>query len=206
MQWEPAHSGLSNTIKMKHFAINGSVRATGRKADVNSVRRGEKVPCAFYGKGIENINFAVEAKDLKLITDTPSAYVIDLTIDGVTYLAKLQDVQYHPVNDNAIHADFLAITEDQPVVMALPVRLFGNSEGVKAGGKLFQAVRKLKVKGLIANIPDELPVDVTTLQIGKRINAGDLKFEGIDIISPKAMIVCTVKSTRAAVAAETAAE
>lgn len=185
---------------MKHIQISGSARTTGKKADVKSVRRGEKVPCVFYGQGIENISFAVEAKDLKLITDTPYSYIVDLTIDGKTYMAKLQEVQYHPVNDNAIHADFLAIEEKKPFTIEIPIKITGNSEGVKQGGKLAVQVRKLKVNGLAANIPDELPVDITTLQIGKRIIAGNLSYDKIQIVSPKSTIVCAVKSTRAAAA------
>jgi len=191
---------------MKHIQISGSARTTGRKADVKSVRKDEKVPCVFYGQGIENINFSIEEKTLKLITDTPYSYIVDLTIDGKTYMAKLQDVQYHPVNDNAIHADFLAVAEDKPVTILVPIKIVGNSEGVKQGGKLAVQVRKLKVCGLAANIPDELPVDITTLQIGKRITAADLNYDNIQIVSPKATIVCSVKSTRAAVEAAAQAE
>jgi len=191
---------------MKHIQISGSARTTGKKADVKSVRRSEKVPCVFYGQGVENISFSVEDKDLKLITDTPFSYIVDLTIDGKTYMAKLQDVQYHPVNDNAIHADFLAVAEDKPVTIQVPIKIVGNSEGVKQGGKLAVQVRKLKVCGLAANIPDELPVDITTLQIGKRITAADLSYDKIQIVSPKATIVCSVKSTRAAVEAAAQAE
>ena len=159
-----------------------------------------------YGQGIENISFSICDKEFKLITDTPFSYIIDLNIDGKTYMAKLQDVQYHPVNDNAIHADFLAVSEDKPVTIAVPVKITGNSEGVKQGGKLNVQVRKLKVCGLAANIPDELTVDITTLQIGKRIIAGDLNYDNIKIVSPKATIVCSVKSTRAAVEAAAQAE
>lgn len=190
---------------MKHIQISGSTRATGRKADVNSVRKSEKVPCVFYGQGVENISFAVEEKDLKLITNSPNSYIVDLTIDGKEYMAKLQAVQYHPVNDNAIHADFLAISEKKPFTIEVPVKIFGNCEGVKQGGKLAVSVRKLKVNGLAANIPDELPVDITNLLIGKRIIAGDLSYDKIQIVSPKATIVCSVKSTRAAVEVETEA-
>lgn len=189
---------------MKHIELTGTARVFGKKADVKSVRKSEKVPCVIYGNGVENTAFSIDEKALKLVTDTPSAYIIDLDIDGSKYMTKLQAVQYHPVTDKALHADFLAISADKPVTIEVPVKLTGNSEGVRAGGKLFQAVRKLKVTAVEANLPDVITIDVTSLQIGKQVFAGDLKYDGFQISSPKGILVCTVKSTRAAASAATA--
>lgn len=186
---------------MKHLSLKGSLRTTGKKADVKAVRRNEQVPCVLYGSGVENVSFSVDAKDLKTLTHTPYSHIIDLEVDGKTYLAKLQAIQYHPVTDEARHADFLVLTEDKPVVIEVPVKITGNSVGVRQGGKLYQAARKLRVCGLIQNLPDELPVDITPLGIGKQISAGDLSFDNVQIVSPKAMLVCAIKATRAAAAA-----
>jgi large subunit ribosomal protein L25 len=95
----------------------------------------------------------------------------------------------------------LAVTEDKPVVIAVPVKVEGHSEGVKQGGKLVPGARKLKVSGLIKDLPDTLSVDITNLTIGKQINAGDLSYENIQIVSPKTTMVCAVKATRASAAA-----
>ena len=191
---------------MKHINLQGKLRATGRKADVKGVRREERVPCVIYGNGMENVLFSVGAKELAVLTDTPFSHIIDLDIEGNKYLAKLQDIQWHPVTDKAIHVDFIALAEDKPVTISVPVKIVGNSEGVKQGGKLNVPTRKLKVSGTIDNLPDELPVDITNLGLGKQINAGDLKFDGFQIVSPKGTLVCAVRATRnsAAAAAETA--
>lgn len=191
---------------MKQLELNGTVRTTGRKADVKSVRKEERVPCVIYGQGIENISFSVDAKDLKQLTHTPYSHIVKLNIDGKEFLAVLHAIQYHPVTDNALHADFLAVSEDKPVTINVPVKIVGNSEGVKAGGKLEVSVRKLRISGLIANLPDELTVDITPLQIGKQISAGDLSYEGIKIVSPKTTLICAVKMTRGAAAAAESAE
>ncbi|MCF0164094.1 MAG: 50S ribosomal protein L25 [Bacteroidales bacterium] len=189
---------------MKQITLNGKNRTISNKAGVKSIRRAGNVPCVVYGSGIENLTFSVDEKELQTVTDTPFSHIINLNVEGKEILAILHEVQYHPVTDKALHADFLAITTDKPISIEVPVRIFGNSEGVKQGGKLNVAVRKLRVKGLVANLPDELPVDITTLKLGKRINAGDLHFEGIEIVSPKSTIVCSVRATRnsAAAAAE----
>ena len=102
--------------------------------------------------------------------------------------------------------DFIALAEDKPVTISVPVKIIGNSEGVKQGGKLAVSTRKLKVCGLIANLPDELDVDITPLGIGSQIFAKDLHYDNIQIVSPKGTLVCAVRATRASAAAATAAE
>lgn len=200
-------SGMSNTFLniMKHLNLQGKLRATGKKADVKSVRREERVPCVIYGNGMENVLFSVGAKELAVLTDTPFSHIIDLDIEGNKYLAKLQDIQWHPVTDKAIHVDFIALAEDKPVTISVPVKIVGNSEGVKQGGKLFVSSRKLKVSGLMKNLPDELEVDITPMGIGSQIFAKDLHYDNIQIVSPKGTLVCAVRATRASAAAATAA-
>ena len=188
---------------MKHLTLNGSLRTVGKKADVKAVRRNEQVPCVLYGAGVENVAFSINAKDLKALTHTPYSHIVDLNVDGKAYVAKLQAIQYHPVTDEARHVDFLALDEKKPVTIDVPVKIFGNSVGVRQGGKLYQAVRKLRVSGLIDNLPDELPVDITPLGVGKQISAGDLSYDNIQIVSPKATLVCAIKATRAAATAAT---
>ena len=182
---------------MKHFSIAGTVRTTGTKADVREVRKAGRVPCNFYGNGVENVAFSVDEKEFLVLVSQPASFIIDLDIDGKKYTAVLREVQYHPVTDRPLHVDFVAVTEDKPITIDVPVRIFGNSEGVRQGGKLSVNVRKLRVSALMANLPDELPVDITALKLGKRINAGDLHYEGIQIVSDKNTIICRVNATRA---------
>ena len=173
---------------MKHIALHGTARTKGRKSLTKSIRREGQVPCNLYGNGIENVLFSVDARDLKALTHTPNSYIVDLDIDGKNYLAILHELQFHPVTDNTIHADFLAISADKPVTINVPLNIF-----------LIEA-RKLRVCGLPDQIPDVLDIDITNLKLGKQITAGDLSYEGIQIVSPKTTGVCTVKHTRAAMA------
>ena len=191
---------------MKHLELKGAKRTTGKKADVKSLRREEKVPCVVYGAGVENTSFAIEEKDLKAFTHTPYSHIVDLDVDGTKCFAILHEVQYHPVTDRALHVDFLAVDPAKPVTIEVPVKIFGNSEGVRQGGKFVPGVRKLKVSGLMDQIPDELPVDITPLGLGKQINASDLSFDGVQIVSPKGTLVCAVRATRNSAAAEGEAE
>ena len=183
---------------MQHIELNGQIREAGNKAAVKAVRRAGQVPCNIYGLGMDNILFTVEAQDLKAITHTPNSYIIDLKLsDGRSGYAVLHEVQYHPVTDEALHADFLFVSEDKPVTIEVPVKVVGHSEGVKMGGKLLVSSRKLRVSAMMDKLPDLLEVDSTHLMIGKQIVAGDLNFDGVTIVSPKATIICSVRPTRA---------
>ena len=183
---------------MKHIELKGQVREAGNKAAVKAVRRAGHVPCNIYGLGMENVLFTIDAQDLKTITHTPNSYIIDLELnDGKKFFAVLHEVQYHPVTDEALHVDFLAVCEDKPVTIEVPVIVTGHSEGVKMGGKLLVSSRKLRVSAMMDKLPDVLEVDSTHLMIGKQIVAGDLNYDGVTIVSPRATIICSVRPTRA---------
>ena len=183
---------------MKHIELKGQLREAGNKAAVKAGRRAGQVTCNIYGNGIENVLFTVDAQDLKTITHTPNSYIVNLELsNGTKMYAVLHEVQYHPVSDEALHVDFIAVGEEKPITIEVPVKVVGHSEGVKMGGKLLVSSRKLRVSAMMNNLPDILEVDSTHLMIGKQIVAGDLNYEGVTIVSPKDTIICSVRPTRA---------
>lgn len=182
---------------MKHFVLKGQVREVGNKAVIKEYRKQGLVPCNIYGSGVENILFTVTEKDLKGLTDTPASHIVDLELsNGQKYNAVIHELQYHPVKDNCLHADFLAVNEEKPISIMVPITITGHAVGVRAGGKFYKLVRELKVSALMKDLPDELVINIDKLQIGKRIVAGDLKYENVNVVSPKGTIICTVKSSR----------
>ena len=182
---------------MKHFELNGKIREVGNKAVIKAIRRQGLVPCNLYGQGIENVLFTVSERDLMGITNTPASYIIDIKLDnGQTYMAVVHELQFHPVKDNCLHVDFLAVSEDKPITIKVPIVVSGHPVGVQKGGKFVLVSRFIKVSALMANLPDTVNVDVTKLDIEKRIVAGDIKLENVSVVSPKDTIICTVKATR----------
>jgi len=191
---------------MKTIKLTGIAREISNKQAVKTLRREERVPCILYGEGVENnVIFSVDKKELGQIIYTPNAYIIELEIDGKNYLATFHMSQYHPVTDEPLHVDFLAIAKGKPVTISVPVAIVGNSEGVRQGGKLMQSTRKLKISAQLEDLPDTLPVDITNLKLGKTIVAGDLQYDKIQILTAKSTIICAVKMTRAAIGAAAAA-
>ena len=196
---------------MREFSINGSVRANLGKKATKEVRKNGLVPCVMYGeKRDENglpvaTHFVVNEKEINKIYFTPHVYLVNINIDGVEHKAIVKEVQCHPVKDNALHVDFYEVVANRPIVVGVPIAPKGLAEGVRAGGKLMAMIRKINVKATYDLIPEKLDIDVTNLGLGKSIKVGDLSFEGLELVTPKEVIVCTVKMTRAAMGALAAA-
>ena len=182
---------------MKSFDLKGTSRTEVGKKSTNELRKNNGIPCILYGIEKEAKAFAVTTDAVRKLVYTPDIHVVNLTIDGVECKAVLKDIQFHPVKDTILHMDFLQIVEDKAIVMEVPTVLTGLAAGVKLGGKLQQAIRKIKVKAVYANIPEKLTVDVTELALGKSIKVGDLSFEGIELVTPAQTVVCSVAATRA---------
>jgi large subunit ribosomal protein L25 len=190
---------------MQHFELKGQIRQVGNKAVVKAFRKQGVVPCNLYGLGMENILFTVDEKELKGLTNTPKSYIVDLVLDnGKTYTAVLHELQFHPVSDRCLHVDFLAVNEEKPIAIKVPVIITGHSIGVQQGGKFTQNSRFIRISALMKDLPDDVTVDISSLALDKKIKAGDLKFDKISVISDKDTIICGVKSTRNMVAQETA--
>jgi len=182
---------------MKSFDLKGTSRTEVGKKSTNELRKNNGIPCVLYGIEKEAKAFAVTTDAVRKLVYTPDIHVVNLTIDGVECTAVLKDIQFHPVKDTILHMDFLQIVADKPIVMEVPTVLNGLAAGVKLGGKLQQAIRKIKVKALYANIPEKLTVDVTELGLGKSIKVGELSFEGLELVTPAQTVVCSVAATRA---------
>lgn len=190
---------------MQHFELKGTIRQVGNKAVVKAYRKQGVVPCNLYGLGMENILFTVDEKELKGLTNTPKSYIVDLVLDnGKTYNAVIHELQFHPVSERCLHVDFLAVNEEKPIAIKVPVIITGHSVGVQQGGKFTQNSRFIRISALMKDLPDDVTVDISSLGLDKKIKAGDLKFDKISVISDKDTIICGVKSTRNMVAQETA--
>ncbi len=191
---------------MKSIDVKGTARtATGKKAARN-LRKSDLIPCNLYGEKRENglpvaENFTVTAAEVRNLVYTPDIHSVNLNIDGKEHKAIIKELQFHPVTDKLLHIDFYEITEKKPIVIAVPIKLNGLAEGVRAGGKLAASVRSLKVRAPYTQIPERLEIDVTNLGLGKTIKVADLSFEGLELVTPASVVVCQVKMTRSAMSA-----
>ncbi len=192
---------------MQHFQLSGKLRASVGKVATKAVRRQGLVPCNLYGLGMDNIQFTVDAKELKGLTNTPASYIVDLVLDnGNTYTAIIQECQWHPVSDECLHVDFLLVNDVKPVTISVPVIITGHAVGVQKGGKFYQSVRKLKLSALVKDLPDNITVNIDSLDLDKQIKVADISLEGVTMLDPKSTIICGVKTTRNTAAAASTEE
>ncbi|MBN2481298.1 MAG: 50S ribosomal protein L25 [Bacteroidales bacterium] len=182
---------------MKSFDLKVHPRKDLGKKDARNLRKEGKVPCVLYG-GDENHHFFEHENTFKNLVFTHNVYLINLDIDGDKRLAIVKEIQLHPVTDKIIHIDFQEVFRDKMIVIALPVEIIGSSIGIKAGGKLRQRKRYIRAKGLIENMPDTLVIDITDLDVGQSIKAGDLKYDKLEILEPPYSLVVGVVSSRVA--------
>ena len=190
---------------MKTIEIQGLKRSDLTKQSLKALRIDEQVPCVLYG-GAEPIHFSVPLAQFKGLVYTPNVYIVKVMVDGKDYSCVMQDIQFHPVNDIIQHVDFLEINDSNPVIINVPIKVTGASEGVKQGGKLVTKVRRLKVKALPKQLPDFIELDITPLKIGGTIRVRDLKSKGVEFLDSPSNVVIAVRTTRNVAAAETTAD
>ncbi|MBK7409378.1 MAG: 50S ribosomal protein L25 [Saprospirales bacterium] len=182
---------------MKTVAINGTLREELGKKGAGSVRREERVPCVMYG-GDKVIHFSTTIGDLRHLVYTPDFKTAEVTVDGKSYRAILKDVQFHPVTDSVIHADFLQLIDGHPIKVELPVRFKGVSPGVKSGGKLLAQLRRVLVKTTPEKLVEELLVDISKLGLGQSIRIRDIKaLDGLEVLMSPSVPVAMVEIPRA---------
>ena len=203
---------------METFTVEGKVREERGKHAARRTRRTGEVPAVLYGGQKDAIALSVNAKQLSRILRSESGHNTIFTVQvagGREERAMLKDWQVDPVSGTLLHADLLRIAMDVRMRVSVPVHTFGEPQGVKVQGGIFETVtREVEVECLPSDIPEEIKVDVSDMLIGKQLRAGDLPLDPNKIkllTDPQRVIahVVTLKkeeepTAEAAVATETA--
>lgn len=186
---------------MKKLEIIGFKRANLGKADATRLREEGNVPCVLYG-GNEEVHFSINAYFFKDLVYTDQPHFVDLNIDGTVYECKLQEVQFHPISEMILHADFLQLRSDKYIVMEIPVNFIGTAPGVVKGGKLVQKLRRFKVKALPKDMPEFIDLNISNLDLGRSAKVSDVAVTNFFILNPKSLPVVTIDVPRALKEAE----
>ncbi|MGM5631876.1 50S ribosomal protein L25/general stress protein Ctc [Apibacter raozihei] len=180
---------------MKSITIQGEKRESVGKNSSKALRNAEKVPCVVYGEK-EVLHFSTDEKSFKNLVYTPEAHTVTLEVEGKKIEAILQDLQFHPVSDKIIHADFYELNPQKPVTMEVPVVITGRAKGVVRGGALRINLRKLKVRAIPADLPDEIVVDITSLDVGNKFEVSKVEKKNFQILHPDSTVIAAVKTSR----------
>jgi large subunit ribosomal protein L25 len=186
---------------MKTLAINVKERGNVGKTNTRALRNQGNVPCVLYG-GEKQVTFYAHENDFRKLVYTPDTFVVELSIDGTVTKAIMQDIQFHPVTDKILHIDFLEIFDNKAITVSIPVILNGTAIGVKNGGNLMFRRSKIITKGLVANLPNSIELNIEHLNIGMFTYIKDITIEGCELVAPGNSVVVGVKTARAAVEEE----
>lgn len=181
---------------MKTLEIVGFKRANLGKSEAKALRLEGNVPCVVYGAG-EQVHFSAPMILFRDLVYTPNAYFVDVNVEGTVRRCILQDIQFHPVSEVILHADFLELTKGRAVKMQVPTRLDGTAPGVQKGGKLIMKQRRLSVKALPKNMPEFITVDVSGLELGKSVKVGELPKGDYEVLTSTTLPVVSVEIPRA---------
>ena len=192
---------------MKSITIKGSKRESVGKVATKALRNAGRVPCVLYGGG-EPLHFSAPELDFSKLVYTPNAHTVEIILgDDSKINAILQDIQFHPLTDKILHADFYQLFDDKEISMNIPVKLEGSAPGVIiSGGVLSRNKRKLRVKALPANLPDFITVDISKLELGNKIYTESLQNDSYSILHPDNTVVCQVRTSRASIVEEVVSE
>lgn len=190
---------------MNYIEITGEPRVAGRKKAAKAVRNAERIPACIYGK--DNIQFSTTLKDVRHLIYTPEFKLARIEINGQKHDCIVKEVQYHPVSEDIVHIDFQELIPGRAIKVEIPVVLRGTSVGVKAGGKMLQMVRRIKIKTTPEKMVDHLEADVTHMELGQALRVKEVRLpEGVELMIAPSIPVCQVEIPRALRSAAAAAE
>ena len=194
---------------METVEVSVETREVGNKRDAGRLRRSGKLPGVVYGRGTDGVAMQVDGKELRTrVGRLEGSHVLRFksaagNLDGRLVLVK--DVQYHPVTHAVAHIDFYEVDLTRKITVMVGLHFVGRAEGVVHGGVLQPIVRELEVECLPMDIPAEIEVDVSPLEIGHALKAGDITLPS-DVVNhtPDLTLVSVLAPTVSTLAEEEA--
>ena len=158
--------------------LNAEIRGRVGKGAARGVRKNKNIPAVIYGEKQAPVSIELNGRDFEMLLKTPSlrTKLFEIETPNGHEDAMLMDIQYNPVSDAVMHVDFKRINVKNPVNVSVPVEVINAdiSKGLKMGGVLNFAVRKVAVRGLVHDIPEKITIDLTNLNIGDSVHGSDL--------------------------------
>lgn len=184
---------------MKSVSLNAFPRTASRRGGVKKLRAGGRVPAVIYGRNAKPQNLELDETEFRNVIHHAASenVLLDLTVKDDSRgkrLALVQEVQHHPLKRNVLHVDLHEVAENEMVTIFVPVESTGEAVGVKTGGGVLEHVLfKLKVRALPKDLPEQILVDVSSLEIGKSIHVGEIPpLPNVEFLGEKKTVVFSV--------------
>ena len=167
-------------MQAQQVTIEATPRSDRGKNAARRLRVSGQIPAVLYGGKDESIALTVNAKQVGMIlrSETGHNTIFKVKMPGGEQTAMLKDWQTDPVKGSLLHMDMMRIALDVRMRVKVPVHTFGEPQGVKLQGGIFEMVtREVEIECLPTDIPEEVKVDVSELLIGKQVRAADLPLD-----------------------------
>jgi len=181
---------------MKTFTLIGNAREEVGSRTAKELRNEGKVPCVIYG-GTKPVHFWAHVHEFKPVVYTPDTFRINVEVEGQKFDTVIKDIQFHPVSERIEHVDFMELDSTRPVIVELPVALMGTAEGVRKGGKMALNLKRMKVRGMLSDIPERLEVNVEGLDLGRSVRVREVSFANLEVLNAASTPIATVTIPRA---------
>lgn len=173
-----------------------SPRAGSGKGEARSLRREGRVPAIAYGRDLDTPRpVSVDANELfhAFNTDAGTNAILSLQLEDDSQLAIAREIQRHPVKREVVHVDFVTVSRDVRIDVEVPIALTGEAAGADEGGMVDQALHNLAINVLPLEVPDEISLDITDMNVGdvKRVSDLDLP-AGVETLEDPETAVVTV--------------
>lgn len=186
---------------MSVITLKAEARNVGKKG-TKAVRKSGGVPCVLYGKAQEPVSFAVPEIDLKDLIYTSEVHKVSVELDGQSWACFMKDIDFHPVTDRPLHADFQVLVPGETVIVTVPVRLVGTPKGQLQGGRTRQVLKEAEIMCTPEHMPSSIKVDVSDLAIRDTIHVRDLSIDGVEFVAHPGQTVVVIASPKGGLAAD----
>jgi len=159
--------------------LEAELRKKGKRSDLNELRKAGFIPGIIYGEGKEGILISLpKISFLKVYRKTIGEMAFfDISVDNKKIKTVIREKQIHPVSREIQHIDFLELHKGKEITLEVPIKIIGDAPGTHEGGLLEVLVRKIEISCLPKEVPDEIEVDVSNLEIGDVIHFSQIKSE-----------------------------
>jgi large subunit ribosomal protein L25 len=175
--------------------LSGTLRTGLGTTAARNLRLEGRVPAVLY-RAEGAIHFTLGLNDVNKLLAAQDTFLITLTIDGTSYTTIYRSAQFHPIHDYVLDVEFAEVSPERPITVELPLKLTGTSPGMTLGGKLVQKLRKVRVKGLASQLPREVQVDISHLNLGKSMKIREMQVDGYSLVMSGDIPLATIEIPR----------
>ena len=181
---------------MDVLTLEAQPRAADKKS-AKAARREGFVPCVLYGHEFEPVIFQLADLDMHRLVFTHERNILDIKVGSKSFECILKDVDFHPVTDNPIHADFQLLKKGQKIRLSIPIQFVGKPVGqIQEGGEVQFIMHDLEIESLPKDIPDHIEIDISELHLGQTMHVADIEVENFEIVTAMQRSVVAVVAPR----------